>query len=145
MSGCIVENCTNDSRLIRGYCSTHYRRVQRYGDPSIVNPKRKKREPVECIVPFCNEPDYANKMCKRHSSSSYTMSPESIIIALAFSTDSCEICGKKLGRNSLVLDHNHSNEQARGLLRRSCNSGLGYFYDNPEIMINAANYIEKYS
>lgn len=145
MSGCIVDGCASKSRLRRGYCSMHYRRVLRYGDPSIVNPKRAKRDPVECIIPFCSELDYANKMCKRHAGSAYNMTIESIIVVMARSSDYCEICKRYFGRRRLVLDHDHAIGQARGLICKSCNTGLGYFSDNTHALVSASEYVRKYS
>jgi len=41
----------------------------------------------------------------------------------------------------LAVDHNHDTGKIRGLLCGDCNRALGLFKDNPEICINAANYL----
>lgn len=54
----------------------------------------------------------------------------------------CEICGKKetaTAKNStkpnrLTVDHNHQNNQFRGLLCRNCNSRLGWYENHKDII-----------
>lgn len=53
----------------------------------------------------------------------------------------CKICNKEC---KLVVDHCHTLNIFRGLICASCNSGLGFFYDNPEFMENAAGYIRDF-
>ena len=55
----------------------------------------------------------------------------------------CAICDRPLaaeGRN-LHVDHCHFDKQVRGLLCGRCNTGLGHFRDDPELLQAAANYI----
>ena len=55
-----------------------------------------------------------------------------------------EITVDKNGRHSggLRVDHDHDTGVIRGLLCRNCNSGLGYFKDNKQIMENAVKYLD---
>lgn len=53
----------------------------------------------------------------------------------------CAICGVDPGYGQLVLDHDHETNLIRGLLCRPCNSGLGFFKDDPERLRKAAYYI----
>lgn len=60
----------------------------------------------------------------------------------------CMICDTNLiprGRkhNCVAIDHNHLTDEIRGLLCRGCNSGIGHFKDNPEVLIAAANYLKE--
>lgn len=58
--------------------------------------------------------------------------------------DQCKICGileKDSGSKGLVVDHDHTNGNIRGLLCSNCNRALGYFKDNPQIVLNAAKYL----
>lgn len=58
----------------------------------------------------------------------------------------CYICGTKGGYNDkpLYVDHCHSTGMVRKLLCQHCNSGLGMFRDNPELLEKAADYLRKY-
>lgn len=55
----------------------------------------------------------------------------------------CDICGKVPGgrRPWLYVDHDHASGAFRGLLCGHCNTGLGYFFDNVELMRNAITYL----
>ena len=67
----------------------------------------------------------------------------------------CECCGKSgddltihYGRNNTPvspwrLDHCHDTEKFRGWLCINCNTGLGRFYDDPDLLIKAIQYIQK--
>jgi Recombination endonuclease VII/NUMOD3 motif len=46
------------------------------------------------------------------------------------------------GRPLAFVDHDHETNQIRALLCRGCNSALGYFRDNPQLMREAAAYVE---
>lgn len=43
----------------------------------------------------------------------------------------------------LAVDHCHTTHKNRGLLCHSCNTGLGYFKDDPELMEKAAKYLRE--
>jgi len=66
--------------------------------------------------------------------------------------EKCAICGKYLGSRNAVdgvpstakLDHNHQTGQIRGVLCGCCNSGLGFFGDDPNQLRAAAVYLEKW-
>lgn len=52
--------------------------------------------------------------------------------------DRCAICQKE---EKLCIDHCHSSGRVRGLLCHRCNSGLGYFRDNPDFLEKAILYL----
>ena len=52
----------------------------------------------------------------------------------------CEICQVKPADR---YDHNHTTNEFRGWLCNGCNSGLGHFGDNPEIIERAFHYLKK--
>jgi len=59
----------------------------------------------------------------------------------------CPICLKAIIRehvNDVVLDHSHEDGSIRGWLCSSCNTSLGKFNDDPEILKRAVNWIEKH-
>lgn len=49
----------------------------------------------------------------------------------------CYLCGEFL---PLCIDHNHATSAVRRLLCSGCNSGLGGFKDNPDVLMRAAVY-----
>ena len=55
-------------------------------------------------------------------------------------TPHCPICGSE---EPLVIDHDHSTGEVRGLICQPCNKGLGFFRDNIESMKNAIAYLEQ--
>jgi hypothetical protein len=58
----------------------------------------------------------------------------------------CAICQNVFTEdNDACVDHNHQTGKTRQLLCSFCNSGLGYFRDNPQILLEAKTYLEKHS
>ena len=57
----------------------------------------------------------------------------------------CPICNKLsiAGISKIVLDHNHNTGRVRGWLCESCNTGIGRFDDNPEIVIRAKKWLSQ--
>ncbi len=53
----------------------------------------------------------------------------------------CQICGKHC--DPLYLDHNHATGLTRGWLCEPCNTGLGRFRDDPDLLRKAAAYVEN--
>ena len=58
----------------------------------------------------------------------------------------CAICGKhERFPSALAVDHCHGSGRVRGLLCRRCNTGLGQFRDNPELLAKAMAYLRARS
>lgn len=57
----------------------------------------------------------------------------------------CAICKEyiELWSKNTHIDHNHETGRVRGLLCLSCNTGLGHFKDNPNLLREAAAYLER--
>lgn len=55
----------------------------------------------------------------------------------------CAICSKLKSSTNFDIDHCHKTGKIRGLLCRSCNLGLGYFKDSPNLLNKAALYIDR--
>lgn len=63
---------------------------------------------------------------------------DSELLELKASTKECVICGDV---GPLVVDHDHSSGEIRGMLCNHCNRGLGHFRDNPELLEFARMYL----
>lgn len=70
------------------------------------------------------------------------------VIAMAEAQDYlCKICDKKCAflngnrGNAFHIDHCHTTNKVRGLICATCNRGLGLFYDSPEFLRRAADYL----
>lgn len=57
----------------------------------------------------------------------------------------CFLCNNPPSGPRLLLDHNHDTGKFRALLCTNCNTGLGMFRDNPELLRRAAEYLESTS
>lgn len=53
----------------------------------------------------------------------------------------CVICGFQ--SDNLFVDHCHKTEKVRGLLCRHCNTGLGFFRDDIEVLVKAIDYLRN--
>ena len=53
----------------------------------------------------------------------------------------CDICGKSL--DDLCIDHDHITGNVRGLLCRTCNTGIGQLDDSVKLLKSAITYLEK--
>jgi len=75
------------------------------------------------------------KLCRKVSKEDYAM-------MLAWSGGKCAICGNEpIGTKRLVVDHNHTTGNIRGLLCHYCNLGIGLFKDNINSLARAIVYL----
>ena len=73
----------------------------------------------------------------------YNLTTEDYANMLARQKGGCAICSKANTNNrNLHVDHCHETGHVRALLCNKCNSGLGMFRDNPEILEKAAQYLK---
>jgi hypothetical protein len=56
----------------------------------------------------------------------------------------CKIChGPPAEGSRLYVDHCHNSEVVRGLLCRACNTGIGQFKDNTDLLMRAIEYLQQ--
>lgn len=78
----------------------------------------------------------------------YGLTKEEYLAMLEAQNHSCAVCDIHIddydhGRHSgFVVDHCHDTGDVRGLLCSHCNSGLGHFRDDPEILRKAVIYLK---
>lgn len=68
----------------------------------------------------------------------YGLSKEVFNLMLAGQNGKCLICDKA----AVAVDHNHRTQEVRGILCAQCNTGIGFFEDNPEFLMRAAAYLQ---
>ncbi len=94
-------------------------------------------------VTLCKECSQSNSQ-RQHLKKKYDLTIEQYDQMLEQQSGCCDICGtdtpKHAGR--FVVDHNHKTGRVRALLCSACNSGLGFFKDNPNVLRRAARYLE---
>ena len=73
------------------------------------------------------------------------MTREEAVDYLSKTDGTCAICGHKQQSRCLAVDHDHRTGDFRGLLCTNCNHGLGNFFDDPELLREAAKYIENHN
>lgn len=160
---CKVPDCKADKIIAKGYCQYHYDRKRRYGDVSI-RPSQlacKDCKKLFAVRPTGNVPVVCDE-CKveRHRArqrndrrrkglwAGYKITLADYAQMFADCGGVCEICkrptaGRGKKNNNLSVDHNHETGKIRGLLCSNCNTGLGLFADNPDLLIQAINYLKE--
>lgn len=99
-----------------------------------------------------NDPENWNKrqlaVRKCHLKRTYGMSLEDFQQRLETQNQCCAICKAHITtvtHKQLVVDHCHSTGKIRGLLCDLCNTALGKFKDNKEILQRAIQYLDDNS
>ncbi len=77
----------------------------------------------------------------------YKITEEQYQDMLLLQNNSCAICGAHTagGKGSWHVDHNHTTNKVRGLLCHKCNTGLGLFSDNPDLLTKAREYLLEHN
>lgn len=65
MKKCIINNCDKSSKA-HGYCSAHYHRLIRYGNPLKGKDFRNRNPPDNCTIFGCNHKYAAKGLCYMH-------------------------------------------------------------------------------
>ncbi len=79
------------------------------------------------------------KRCHRRG-----ITPEELIDVYQRQEECCAICKIHITLENSAIDHNHTTDEFRGVLCKKCNRGLGLFNDNPDILQNAADYLNMF-
>lgn len=159
-------DCAAHRLMLDAFIGTHTRKLRyRWIDGDFTNTALTNLEPrrgVRCID--CGDPITADNGHRAHSGAAGFRSvcracagtrrrsehDEREDAKRANLPSTCEICGKAetVTRGGKVrrptMDHCHSTGRQRGVLCSRCNTGVGMFQDDPDLMRAAADYIERY-
>lgn len=87
----------------------------------------------------CRECRRVRSIYSRYSK--YGLTEQDYLDLLEKQMSLCGICGTPFGDGIPHIDHCHVTQEVRGLLCGRCNTGLGQFLDNPEILQQAIDYV----
>jgi hypothetical protein len=75
----------------------------------------------------------------------YNISKRDYDNILLYQNNKCAICHDELNKSirSPPVDHCHNSGKVRGILCHKCNTGLGFFKENPEILESAIRYLKS--
>jgi hypothetical protein len=116
-----------------------------YGRKPTCHPDRKHEANGLC-KPCYNNRLYREKPHIWHSSAikrKFGIAPEVYAALLLAQGGVCAICGGVDDERRLAVDHDHETGAVRGLLCRRCNQAIGAMKDNPDLLRDAAAYIER--
>jgi len=74
----------------------------------------------------------------------YGMTPADYDAMFAAQLGVCALCHQPGKYKGLHVDHDHETGRTRALLCSTCNTALGLFKENPELMEQAAEYIRRF-
>lgn len=126
----------------KGYCTRHYM-LAYHGRPITMH-----KSCLHCDKPVLKGSrwtelhDECKNLRQKHMNllKNYNITLEDYYALSSYQKDQCAICSKSVS-GSLHVDHSHILGTVRGLLCGNCNRALGLFFDNPESLNNARDYL----
>ncbi len=101
----------------------------------------------ECHKQQCKERWHKRPWLDRWSSRHYMygVTKEFLLDLHEQQQGKCKICGFEPQTNrGLHVDHCHATGKVRGLLCHGCNTGIGSMKEDPQILLNAIEYLRSY-
>ena len=135
------ERYREDSDYRRG--RIEYNQEYRAVNKEAINRKRRERR--------ATDPEYREQVRARsreryrenHLKTKYGISLADYEAMLRRQRGRCGICKRRPGKRRLCVDHDHKTGQVRGLLCGRCNSGNGFYQDDPRLTRAATAYLER--
>lgn len=151
---CSYEGCPAPVKS-KGLCAAHYQHKLRHGHTRYQD---RKRPPKPCSIPGCQNHAYSGGVCSQHYvrrrrlAEKYGLTPGDVDRMLAEQGGVCAICqGSATSVNGasgktvdFCVDHCHVTKKVRGMLCSGCNRGIGLLQDNPELLLRAAAYLQRF-
>jgi hypothetical protein len=89
-----------------------------------------------------NNPEKYRRQVRNHAfKKKYGITLDERDAIIASQGGKCALCPDDPGPRGLFIDHNHKTKKVRGALCHRCNTGIGMFRDNPELLAKAIEYI----
>jgi hypothetical protein len=106
---CLVTDCDTGKRIIKGYCETHYRRLQVTGDPTkTLWDIRRENKPTVCLVDDCNLEIAYGGFCQGHYRRYITHGdPEYSPLGRGYGTKGCKVEGCDNNHNAKGFCNKH--------------------------------------
>ena len=135
------ERYREDSDYRRG--RLQYNQEYRAVHKEEINRERRERRATDPEYREQNRARSRERYRENHLKTKYGISLADYEAMLRRQRGLCGICKRKPGKRRLCVDHDHKTGQVRGLLCGRCNSGNGFYGDDPRLTRAATVYLEK--
>jgi hypothetical protein len=128
------------------------KRAQRARERRLENPEVAQKEALARRKYINNkyrtDPEYKLRRNRERVAARYGLTRKGYAALLEAQNHACAICKTphiEENNKRLFIDHDHEvgHKAVRGLLCSTCNLGIGYFKDNPDLLRAAAEYLER--
>lgn len=163
-SACKEEGCSRNT-VGQGWCERHYDKFVRQPARRLAREQAKRdqvcanRNCERSFTPRTGRSAFCCRACKEleriadgrardaniksYYSRKYGLTAEEVATLRA---QGCQICGSPggVGRHGqLHIDHCHDSGKVRGALCSACNTGIGQFQHDPELLQKAIEYLQR--
>jgi recombination endonuclease VII len=127
-------------RYSLGLCRSHYEKELRQRNPEYAE---RQRENTRRWVDKNGRPSADPVYKARKGRLRTERKREALLGQLANQGGQCALCGV-VGAAAWHQDHDHETNRLRAVLCSKCNNGLGFFDDSPDLLREAATYVEQW-
>lgn len=110
--------------------------------------RNRDRQRAKCRERYLAKFKYDSRRRRLAKLARYGLTEEAFLALQTAQGGKCAICGRPDSGTALhsrmSIDHDHRTDLIRGLLCQPCNQGLGAFYDRPQSLAAAIQYLAKW-